>query len=372
MIEAKLQDLVARTPAIIQAAGGIGVYMGARGISELNLRGACFPGWAEPEECRRIAEQILPHVRKLRRYNWAFEAEMCSLPVEERYVLAERLQLSLPMSARQDGVHVLINQEQNAECYINDEEHLLIQEFFPKKTSNDEPLELAYKEMSGVLSALAHELPVAYDSTFGYLSSDPSKAGDALFFSALLHLPALRIARQMEDTQQALEDMRFYLTPVFSLSDHDRDEGDVYLLNTYGAPRGKIEQTLDAAITTINDLIHKELYARQKLQNASKSSAGVRRSISRAYESLISGKPMKRKDMLRNTSLLRLGIHCQYIKTETTDSETGTLLGEAYAYTAPAYMACASGMLKQSERIAARGKYMQTLMLHKLNASLHI
>ena len=357
----ELQALLEQAPALIGHAGGSGVFLGTLGCIEINLRGNPFPGWSTAEDRAAVAETLLDTIHKMRRRKWVFEAEMRQLSHDERLVLIERGQITAAMAARQDGVYVLLNDRQDTECYINDEEHFLLKTFYP----GEDGFSQAQSELRRVLADLCKKLPVAQDEVFGYLSCDPTKGGEALFFANMLYLPGLRMGRHMVRVQRALDEMGVFLSPVFYTSKRS-DESDLYLLHSPAAVAGKMQAAIKTMRLATDALCKQELYARAKMVEEPKGAARVQEGIRKAYSTLTESDKLKYRELLAAISALRLGLHYGILSTETGQEETAELIGKAFAQNAPAHMVHAQGLMKQRERREARARYARELVLQKL------
>ena len=335
--------------------------MGFLGCLEFNLRGHAFPGWSSAESRRAVAQELLAMLLKMRRRKWAFTAEMAQLSQAERLLLLERAQITGAMAARQDGVHVLINDRQDTECYINDEEHFLLKAFFP----GEEGLRAAQAELGRLLADFGKKLPIAHDAVFGYLSCDPAKGGEALFFSCLLHLPALKLARHMLCAQSALDEMGVFLSPIFT-TEQKVDPGDMYLLHSPAAATGKLDAALKTMELANSAICTQELHAREKLLEQPRQAARVRSLLDRAYHLLTRSDKLKYRDLLSSLSLLRLGLSCGILRAEAGSDETAALLNRAYYQNAPLHMTHALGLTRQSERLQTRARCARELVLDQL------
>ena len=359
MIKCKLRDqLLTQPPAQMLGAGGSGVLLGALGYLELNVQGYPFPGWSTAEDRHALAEHLLPVVRGLSPYRWMIDAEMAELSREEKLLLLERRQISGAMAARGDGVHVLINDTQDTECYINDEEHLLIKTFFPGEQGTD----AAYASMTKLLAEVESKLDVARSDIFGYMMSDPTKSGSPIFFSMLVHLPGLRITKFIPQVRHALDEMGFLLEPFYSpLDATTHDPSDLYLMHSPVVMASR----LDAMQKDMNDvaahLCEQELKARNSLVDSPKEAVHVIKNTLQSVKALTEPKTLKYNQMLSALSMLRFGLSTGLLHTGFNAEEAAARLGRAYAETAPAHLAYLCDLSTQRARRKARASYTQQL-----------
>lgn len=368
MIRDDLKMILPTLPAYVRHAAGSGVYLGTLGRLELNLAGYPFPGWSSADSRAKVADTLLDVVKKMRRKKWGFCSEIQELSYEERLLLLEREQLTCAMAARQDGVYVLLNDRQDTECYINDEEHLLIQTFYPASAHDsaaDDALH-AYTETKQLRDALVKKLPIAHDAGFGYLTSDPAKAGDGLFFSFLIHIPALRMARHMSQIQRALEELGVFKSPVFS--SYEKSSGDIYMIHSPASAPGKSRKTLSEMKATLAELVKHELQARARLLNDPKSAAHVKEEVRRAHTTLKYAESLSYSDLLHSLSMLRLGLFYGLLQADT--SAVAETMSRAYIEAAPASLCYLHQLSTRSERRKARAAYARSLALDKLHIHL--
>lgn len=366
MSQMNLQALLKDMPAMLSHAGDSDVLLGAMCCFELNLKGNPFPGWSTSESRKQVADTLLEALHRIPSRKWVYCAEMKDLSINERMVLFERNQITVSMAARQDGVHVLINDTQDSECCINDEEHLLVQTFYPGSSA---VLENACDETKKLMEEICKELPVARDPIFGYVSSNPSKSGDAIYISALMHLPGMRLRRHLVQVRRALDEMGIFISPLFSLHD-TRDTADLYLLHSPLAAKGKLNEMMCILVNAIVSLYRHELLARAKMVDTKKSTDRILTSITNAYNKLLESKYLKYDDMLRALSFVRLGLYYDFVVSKLPDKELGYAISRMMYETSPVYMANALGYEKQRARRRARAEKVREIMLNTLQTSI--
>lgn len=366
MIRSDLQELIHTPPLLLRHATGTGAVLGILGVMELNLSGYPFPGWSTAESRRAVADKLLPVLRSMPRRKWALCAQLTELSLEERYVLLERGQLTPSLAARQDGAYLLLSDSQDTECFINDEEHLHLQTFFPGEGIH--PLPQAEKALRQLREQLCSGLDTAYDSTLGYLSCDPSKAGAGLFFSFPAFLPGLRITKHMDQVRHALEELGMYISPFFAYQ--KGDEGDMWMLHSPPAALNRLEPTLQDLSTVISDLEAQELKARDKLLSGATTRARLQKNVQAACRELTQAASLRYGRILEALSLLRLGLHYGWVQAGA--PAAAELLAAAYLETATMHLKYCAGAASERARGKARAAYLHELATHKLQLTYHL
>lgn len=362
-----LKERLQQPSALLSQIGRSGVLLGAIGYMELNVAGFPFPGWSTAAHRKALADHLLPIVRSLSKYRWIFEAEMSELSREEKLLLLERLQLSDIMAARSDGVHVLINDRQDTECYINEEEHLLIKTFFPGEAG----LGSALANMSELLAEVETKLTVARSEVFGYMMSDPAKSGSAIFFSSLVHLPGLRLSKYMAQTRHALDEIGFLLEPLLMPPENEHEDvGDLYLLQAPTVMVSNLEAMVEDMKRITAGLCEQELRARSALVVSPKSAARISKSVQRAYKTLTESGSLKYRRLLSSLSMLRFGLSTGILHAEASPEEVENSISRAYTETAPAHQLYRLGIKSIRERRKLRAAYAQHLTEEQLKAAI--
>ena len=164
-----------------------------------NLSRFPFPGRAKGEQRREIARvcrEALETLPKLKRHH-AFA--MRELTDVEKLVLVERHLISRELSSCKDGV-VVISRDQTCSVMINEEDHLRIQ-----VVRGGFQIKRAWKQADALDSAIEAALDFAVQPhLLGYLTACPTNVGTGLRASAMLHLPGLVMAEQMDKVMRAL------------------------------------------------------------------------------------------------------------------------------------------------------------------------
>ncbi len=163
-----------------------------------NLGRFPFPGRAKPEQRREVTRLCREALEALPKMKRAHTFGMAELNEVEKLVLVERHLVSRELAEGKDGT-VVISRDQTCSVMINEEDHLRIQ-----VVKGGFHLKRAWKQADAIDSAIEGALDFAYSPTLGYLTACPTNVGTGLRASAMLHLPGLVMADQMEKVVRAL------------------------------------------------------------------------------------------------------------------------------------------------------------------------
>lgn len=264
-----------------------------------NLSAHSFPGWAERAEreailadCRAAVAGTTPMKRSL---NLAVE-EINPL---QRQILVERHLISRELSGTKNGAGVVINQEQSFSVMINEEDHLRIQIL-----RAGFQLKKAWSAINALDTALEQSLNYAFSSKIGYLTACPTNLGTGMRASAMMHLPALVIAGQMEKVVRAVNQLGMVVRGLFGEgSDASGSMFQISNQTTLGESEEDIIKRLHSVLQAIVD---HEINARGKLIET--DPAKLFDKIGRAYGILQNCHQMSSSEAMNLLSLLRLGI----------------------------------------------------------------
>lgn len=267
-----------------------------------NLAGMPFPGWARPaqrEEALDLCRNAVAATAPMKRNLAMGVAEMSEL---ERQILVERHLISRELSGSKHGSGVVISQNQAFSVMINEEDHLRIQVlragFQLKKTWN------AINELD---SEIEEQLDYAFSPTLGYLTACPTNLGTGMRASAMMHLPALVIAGQMEKVVRAVNQLGMVVRGLFG--EGSDASGSIFQISNQTTLGESEEAIIKRLGSVLNTIIEHEFNAREKLLEA--DAGKLFDKIGRAYGILQNSHLLSSSEAMNLLSLIRLGIDLQ-------------------------------------------------------------
>ena len=275
------------------------IVMSSRVRLARNLKGLAFPGWAKKAERVKALEQIRPAVEALPQLAGAFSESMDNLTVLDKNILVERHLISREHAAKSGGSGLVLNREESLCVMINEEDHLRMQALRPGLQ-----LKQAWNAIDQVDSKLEKKLDYAFSPALGYLTACPTNLGTGIRVSAMLHLPGLVLAEQINQIIQAVNKLGLAVRGLYG--EGTEALGNVFQVSnqmTLGEAEADIVERLNKVLAQIIE--HEENARGTLLEKKPKS---VYNHIGRAYGILANAHSISSKETMNLLSLMRLGV----------------------------------------------------------------
>src|SRR6195256_4704205 len=264
-----------------------------------NLKGMAFPGWAKKAERVKALDQIRPAVESLSQMSDAFSESMDNLSTLDKQILVERHLISREHAAKNAGSGLVLNREESLCVMINEEDHLRMQALRPGLQ-----LRQAWTAIDNFDSALEKKLDYAFDSDLGYLTACPTNLGTGIRVSAMLHLPGLVLAEQINPIIQSVNKLGLAVRGLYG--EGTEALGNVFQVSnqmTLGESESAIVERLEKVLAQI---IEHEENARGTLFE--KKAKMVYNHIGRAYGILANAHSISSKETMNLLSLMQMGV----------------------------------------------------------------
>src|SRR3954454_19335965 len=289
-----------------------------------NLKGLAFPGWAKKAERVRSLDQIRPAVESLSQMSEAFSQSMDNLTVLDKNILVERHLISREHAAKNAGSGLVLNCEESLCVMINEEDHLRMQALRPGLQ-----LKQAWHAIDQVDSKLEKKMEFAFTPTLGYLTACPTNVGTGIRVSAMLHLPGLVLAEQINPIIQSVNKLGLAVRGLYG--EGTEALGNVFQVSnqmTLGESEPDIVERLNKVLAQIIE--HEENARGSLLEKKPKT---VMNQIGRAYGILANSHSISSKETMNLLSFMRLGVDLGLFP----DVERG-LVDELFVVTQPAHL----------------------------------
>ena len=275
------------------------IVMSSRVRLARNLKSAAFPGWAKKPERIKVMETIRPAVESLPDMKDSFSAAMDSLPALDKQVLVERHLVSREHAAKSGGSGLVVNRDETLCVMINEEDHMRMQAL---RTGLQ--LRQAWSAIDQVDSTLEKKLDYAFDTDWGYLTACPTNLGTGIRVSAMLHLPGLVLAEQINPIIQSVNKLGLAVRGLYG--EGTEALGNVFQVSnqmTLGESESAIVERLEKVLAQIIE--HEENARATLLERKPKM---VFNHIGRAYGILANAHSISSKETMNLLSLMRLGV----------------------------------------------------------------
>jgi protein arginine kinase len=275
------------------------IVMSSRVRLARNINDAPFPGWAKKPERIRVLDIIRPAVETLPEMHEAFSQSMDNLSTLDKQILVERHLISREHAAKSAGSGLVLNRDETVCVMINEEDHMRMQALRPGLQ-----LRQVWTAIDHVDSELEKRLDYAFKSELGYLTACPTNIGTGIRVSAMLHLPGLVLAEQINPIIQSVNKLGLAVRGLYG--EGTEALGNVFQVSnqmTLGESESAIVERLEKVLSQI---IEHEENARATLLE--KKSKMVFNHIGRAYGILANAHSISSKETMNLLSLMRLGV----------------------------------------------------------------
>src|SRR5215472_16766839 len=300
------------------------IVMSSRVRLARNLKEAAFPGWAKKPERIRVLDLIRPAVEGLPEMKEAFSESMDSLTTLDKQILVERHLISREHAARNVGSGLVLNRDETLCFMINEEDHLRMQALRPGLQ-----LRQAWAAIDQADTALEAKLEYAFSPELGYLTACPTNLGTGIRVSAMLHLPGLVLAEQINPIIQSVNKLGLAVRGLYG--EGTEALGNVFQVSnqmTLGEAETAIVERLEKVLSQI---IEHEENARATLLE--KKPKMVYNHIGRAYGILANAHSISSKETMNLLSLMRLGVDLGLFP-----DTSRSLVDELFLITQPAHL----------------------------------
>ena len=246
-----------------------------------------------------MLELIQPAVESLPEMKGAFSGTMDRLTSLEKQILVERHLISREHAAKSAGSGLVLNRDETLCFMINEEDHLRMQALCPGLQ-----LRQAFATIDAADSALEKKLIYAFNSELGYLTACPTNLGTGIRVSAMLHLPGLVLAEQINPIIQSVNKLGLAVRGLYG--EGTEALGNVFQVSnqmTLGEAEIAIVERLEKVLAQIIE--HEENARGSLLEKKPKT---VYNHIGRAYGILANAHSISSKETMNLLSLMRLGI----------------------------------------------------------------
>lgn len=264
-----------------------------------NLRHEPFPHRAREDQLRGVLQRVERAAAASASLGGGAFLAMHELGALERRFLVERHLVSHELSevARPRGLFVAPGEQLS--LMINEEDHLRLQSL-ASGLMLGEAWSLADRADDDLDGALEY----AYHEEWGYVTACPTNAGTGLRASALIHLPALVLTKQIEKVLKGIMQMGLAVRGLYG--EGSEVVGNLFQISNQTTLGPSEKETLESLERVTRQILAAEERARETLLRDAR--VQIEDKVYRAFGSLRYGRAMSSAEVVNLCSAVRLGV----------------------------------------------------------------
>lgn len=234
------------------------VVVSSRARLARNLPRLPFAPRANHEQLLHVAERIRQGFGRSDWFTPFAYYDLTGVSSQERGFLRESHLISSELEKGGVGRGVYLNRAMDASIMINEEDHLRMSTLISGLRIDE-----AYGRLVEMERQVEEVMELAWSDEFGYLTACPTNTGTGLRLSVMLHLPALAMVGQVEETLASLASFGLIVRGAYG--EHSEHMGDLFQISNE-VTLGKSEhQILKILEKIVGQIIERELQAREVL-----------------------------------------------------------------------------------------------------------
>jgi len=311
-----------------------------------NVVGYPFMSRADDDIKKQLVETLRNTIQSTQiGHNYQF-VNVAELDELDRQLLVERQLISRELAQSNGPRGVMIGSNEQTSIMLNEEDHVRMQIL-----NSGLALEESWAEIDVLDNALEDRISFAFDETLGYLTACPTNVGTGIRVSVMLHLPGLRITREIQKVHQAAQKINLAVRGLYG--EGSQAMGDFYQISNQVTLGCSEQNLLDNLAEVVPNILGYERRVRDLLCRDNKSQ--LEDQISRAMGVLTSARSISSEETMHLLSSVRMGVNLGLIS----NVDIGTV-NELFIQTQPSHLQKISGgPLKTPERNEARASYLR-------------
>ncbi len=312
-----------------------------------NLAGYSFVNRASPRMQQEVLDKCRDVITAADMGDEMFWVDLRQCPEIDRQLLVERHLISRNQAAGDKVPRaVAIGAQETFSIMVNEEDHLRIQVL-----RSGLQLEEAWDQINKIDDGLEAKLDWAFHPRFGYLTACPTNVGTGIRVSVMLHLPALKLASEIEKVFRTAKDLKLAVRGLYG--EGSQAMGDFYQISnqiTLGRTETELVQQVGDVVPVLIDY---ERQARDFLIRESHETLHDR--VSRAYGILRTAQTISSEETMHLLSKLRMGVNLGLIP----NLQIPTI-NKLFIHTQPAHLQkLRGGELDSTDRNIERARYLR-------------
>ena len=267
-----------------------------------NLAGIPFPHLLKKEKPNAVIHALRLAIQNEEAAELLGNLELCALseltPLE-RQILVDKHLISPEFLNNYEAKAVVLRDDEVVSIMVNEEDHLRIQCLLPGLC-----LKEAWNIIDKIDDGLEKTLDYAFSEKLGYLTSCPTNVGTGMRASVMLHLPGLKLTKQLYGVLNAIGKLGLTVRGLYG--EGSEALGDLYQISNQITLGQSEEDITNNLISSTLQILNQEKAARQALyQNRQEI---IEDRVHRAYGTLKYARILTLEETMRLISDLRLGV----------------------------------------------------------------
>jgi protein arginine kinase len=311
-----------------------------------NVAGFPFITRAPADIRYQIVQQVQSALRTDIQHRPVHHVNIETLSPLDSQLLMERQLISRELVRSEGPRAVAISEGERHSVMINEEDHLRIQVLH-----SGFALDECWLECDALDDQIEATVPFAFHPQLGYLTACPTNVGTGIRVSVMVHLPALRITREIQKVHQAAQKINLAVRGLYG--EGSQAMGDFYQISNQ-VTLGKSEAVLISEVQeVVTHIIAWERRVRDLLLRDNKSQ--LHDQVARAFGTLTSARSISSEETMLLLSSLRMGIRLGLV----TNLDVAAV-NELFIHTQPAHLQKLHGTeLETADRNMARANYLR-------------
>ncbi len=254
---------------------------------------------------RRAVEQSSPHDGSGCEMRWI---DLQTATLRDRQLLCERHLVSKHFASLDAPRALALSTDEHVSMMVNEEDHLRIQAIGAGACARE-----CFERAAGVERQLARTLLFAFHERWGFLTACPTNVGSGIRISAMLHLPALTLLKELDRVKRAARELHLAVRGYHG--EGSESLGDLYQFSnqtTLGATDDKLLSDFHGSV--LPRLVQYEREARTAAME--KGRVRLEDMVHRALATLRSARLISAEYAVRDLCRVRLGAVLGLLPTE--------------------------------------------------------
>lgn len=298
-------DVVKNAGAWLSVGADDGIVISSRIRLARNLKDRTFPEWSTDEDCAEVMDRIRAACEAPGTLTAPVFLDISKLAPVDREILRERHLISSDLAEGAPGSGLILAEADHVAIMINEEDHLRMQVIVPGKNISG-----AWDRINAVDSALEQRLDYAFSMKLGYLTTCPSNVGTGLRASVMMHLPGLKLMREIDRVIKGLDRIGFAVRGL--LGEGTEAHGNMFQISNQITLGNSEESIISELGGIVDEIVMHEQNARARLVESEIEC--VHDEVGRAFGILMNARIISSQEALNLLSNLWLGIECGLVR----------------------------------------------------------